>query len=493
MTSADSTITAATHTQTASVAEGRESGRTGSGSLAPTKRLKVVLIAYAFPPFSAAGSARAAKVANALRNEGHSVHVITSRLPGEGPGPRLVEEGLTVTPVATLPHPRQVFVAAKRLLGRWKKPVSAAQASVAASDDGQVKERATWKRLILSLLLLPDDLQGFIPPAVTHVLRHVRGADLVYTTSPPATAHLVGLVLKLLTGVRWVTEFRDPWYPQRGTMSSRARDRIEGWLEYQCISRADHVIAVSQGTHDLLRARLEGRAAGRCAVVRNGIDELAPATRAASEKGPERILYLGTLYWKRNPRLFLRGLAIARRRLGVGPDELFVDFVGNCRAFGGESVEAIVRELGLDDVVRFHDWVPHTEAQRMLEDATLLLLLAQEQPIQVPNKLYEYLGTRKPILAVADDQGETARMLRAVGSHYVATELDDEARMADLLERALTRNRAAIMDPRGEAVLEEWTTERQMRGLIELLGAESAATRRHVGPSQGHTPSRNGA
>ena len=130
----------------------------------------------------------------------------------------------------------------------------------------------------------------------------------------------------------------------------------------------------------------------------------------------------------------------------------------------------------------------------MLENATLLLLLAQEQPIQVPNKLYEYLGTRKPIIAVADNEGETARMLRTVGGHYVATELDDERSMADLLERALRRNRSDAMDLRSEAVLEEWTTERQMRELMKLLGVQSAGTGQHAAESlQGHSLSRTTA
>ena len=437
---------------------------------AEKRALNIVLIAYAFPPYSAAGSARAAKVAEAFRQEGHSVYVITSRLPGEGPGPRVVKPGLTVQPVATLPHPRQLVVQTKRLFRRDAGAATGEGRTEREATEGASGKRTAWKRVILSLLLLPDDLQGFIPPAVLRARSAFSGrVDLVYTTSPPASGHLAGLVLKLLTGVRWVTEFRDPWFPQRGALTSPARDRIEGWLERQCIRRADHVVSVSEGIDEMLRARLPGAAAERCVVVRNGIDSLAPKPEVERAPRQERILYLGTLYWKRNPRLFLRGLALVKERLGLTPDDVMVDFVGNCRSFGAESVEAMVEELGLTGFVRFHDWLRFDEAQRLLDDATLLLLLAQEQPVQVPNKLYEYLGTRKPILAVADHAGETARMLREVGGHYVATELDDDATMADLLEKALRRQPGAA-EGRGEAVLQEWRTDHQMRRLMETLG-----------------------
>jgi hypothetical protein len=127
-----------------------------------------------------------------------------------------------------------------------------------------------------------------------------------------------------------------------------------------------------------------------------------------------------------------------------------------------------VSRLGLQEQVRFQDWVPHEACQEIIRGADVLLLLAQQQPDQVPNKLYEYLGTRAPILAFADDDGETAAMLREAGGHTLVTGDDLEA-AARGIEQAL----GFAAEPRvlpDESRLRAWTTEGQMQHLLTALG-----------------------
>jgi hypothetical protein len=106
-----------------------------------------------------------------------------------------------------------------------------------------------------------------------------------------------------------------------------------------------------------------------------------------------------------------------------------------------------------------------------MHSAGLLLLLAQEQPLQVPNKLYEYLATGVPILAIADHDGETADMLRQVGGHYVLPP-DDLAGMEMSLESALgLPGGMAPGNPRHD-LLAEWTSAVQMgrlKGMVDSL------------------------
>ena len=114
-----------------------------------------------------------------------------------------------------------------------------------------------------------------------------------------------------------------------------------------------------------------------------------------------------------------------------------VDFAGECRSYDGVSVEGMVEELGLADVVHFHDWMPHAEAQALIRGADLLLMIALGQPLQVPNKLFDYLGTRVPMLAVVDADGESARMLRRVGGHHLIPVSQGERVSEDALREAL--------------------------------------------------------
>ncbi|MDX2121780.1 MAG: hypothetical protein SF070_12085, partial [Gemmatimonadota bacterium] len=98
----------------------------------------------------------------------------------------------------------------------------------------------------------------------------------------------------------------------------------------------------------------------------------------------------------------------------------------------------------------------------------VLLLLAQQQPDQVPNKLYEYLGTRAPILAFADDAGETAAMLREAGGHTLVTGSDPDA-AARGIEEALGLTAEPRVQP-DDRQLRAWTTEGQMDHLLTALG-----------------------
>jgi len=159
----------------------------------------------------------------------------------------------------------------------------------------------------------------------------------------------------------------------------------------------------------------------------------------------------------------------------MGPGQVGVRFIGACRSIGTVSVEKEIDTLGLTGVVHVQDPLPHAAVKAIIEEADVLLLLAQQQPDQVPNKLYEYLGTRRPILAIVDAEGETARMLRQVGGHYLVTG-DDDAEVERALDDVL------VAAPRGDgakaddAVLNEWTTEVQMKRLL-------LAVQRKVGAS----------
>jgi len=430
----------------------------------------VVLIAYHFPPDPAVGSLRAAKVARAFRAAGHRVDVVTARLPEER-GARSEDPGLVVHPVTVMPHPGEVFVRIKALLaapGRGRRGTDGAR-QVGWTPPMQVPG---WKRLLDSLQWLPDDKQGFILPAWRKARGLVRdGARLIYSTAPPYSAHLVGLALTSVKGVRWIMELRDPWAgndQKPWWVRTLATDALDTRLERLCLKRADLVVAVSDGIRRRLAAKMPTRDASRLLVVRNGIEHLASSIQAGRRPGPVRIVYTGTFYYSRDPRPFLRGLAAACRKHRMGPDQVRVDFIGSCQSVGTVSVQKEIDTLGLADVVRIHDWLPHADAKAFVAEADALLLLAQQQPDQVPNKLYEYLGTRHPILAFADADGETARMLRLVGGHHLVTG-DDTAEVERVLDEVLVSPLCGNCVKRDETVLNEWTTETQMNRLIVAI------------------------
>lgn len=444
--------------------------------------MKILLIACSYPPDPFVGSFRAAKLARAFVEAGHEVDVITCRLAGETSAVRADEPGLRVHTVREVPGPKALY----RALARRFRGSAAGGAGGAAGGNGgppssnRNRHVPTWKRYLLSMIWVPDDRQGFIPAALRRSVPLVRrGVDLVYTTAPPFSDHLVGLALKLTTRARWVAEFRDPWVENENKpayVRSRAMDALNRSLERRCVRNADQLVAVSEGTADLLRRKLPADRRDRVLLALNGIDNLVPPHAAEPrDAGPLKIMHLGNCYGGRDPRLFLRALAAVVRRQRLTPADVRLEFVGKCRSYQGESLERMVEDLGIAALVRFSDWVAQEEARRRAREADLFLLPFPRQRGIIPNKLFDYLGFRKPILAFVHPDGEPARMLERLGGHYLITDERQESAEAAIEAALRDGRRAPGYGVEGEALLAAWTTEEQLRGLLDQLQVPAGA------------------
>lgn len=440
-------------------------------------RPHVVLFSYFFPPGRQVGGLRPARVADALVAAGYRVTVITARLPEETGDWRIPGGNLRVRIIRPLPTTRDAV--------RWLKRKVSGSAGQAAGPHAATESEPPaparvpwWKRYLYSFIWLPDDRTGYVIPAL-RAARALRkeGVQLIVSSAPPFSVHLAALRFAGATGRPWIAEFRDPWTSnpwKSADLRSGLSDATERYLERQCLRRAARVVSVTTGIDQGLRRQAAGGDAQRFLVIRNGI----PALKQRPEKHgrPFRIVYVGTFYLGRDPMPVLKALAELKQRRRLGPDDLVLELVGLCRTFAGRSVEAEVAALGLTEMVRFHDWVPHARAQELIGSADLLLLLAMGQPTQVPNKLYEYLGTRIPILAVVDPEGESAAMLRQVGGHYVLGE--DPAQITPAIERAM--DAPPEVAGSNEAILQDWTSEKQMAVLVQtanqLVETSGAAT-----------------
>ena len=120
-------------------------------------------------------------------------------------------------------------------------------------------------------------------------------------------------------------------------------------------------------------------------------------------------------------------------------------------------------------------WLPQAEAQDLVSSADLALLPSQHWTQQIPNKLFDYLGSRVPILALASVESETARLLAAVGGHFVVNEADSPD-FDDVVQSALTRARDRSVAGNPE-VLRSLTVAEQFRSLthdVERIMGERA-------------------
>lgn len=297
-----------------------------------------------------------------------------------------------------------------------------------------------WRGRYAGWSALPDRWIGWLAGAVPAGLGLVRRLRprLIWSTYPIATAHLIGFALSRLTGLPWVAEMRDPMtddaYPAPGAVR-----RAYLWIEKLTLRRCTRLVCTTPGAIAGYRARFPEIEAERFVLIENGYDErhfaeaeamAAPRTsdgpRAADV--PLRLLHSGVIYpSERDPVPLFEALASLRAAGHASPATLQLVL----RATGHDDYLApLIARYGLQDIVILAGPLPYREAlAEMLGVDALLLLQASNCNAQIPAKMYEYLRAGRPLLALTDEAGDTARALRAAGVDSIAP-LDDARAIA---------------------------------------------------------------
>ena len=267
--------------------------------------------------------------------------------------------------------------------------------------------------------------------------------DVLWSTYPIASAHLIGYTLHRLTGIRWVADFRDPM-AQVGFPSDPLTHRSYEWIEYHTLKHCKQAVFTTPGTVQLYQERYPDIPKSRFTIVENGYDESAfagaqqtsDATDTPRAAGaPLVLVHSGTVYQsERDPRPFFGALAQLRKSGQIKPGELKVVL----RATGCDDyLRTLIEGCGIQSMVTLEPTVPYRAAlAEMLTADGLLVLQAANCNYQVPAKLYEYLRAGRPILGLTDPVGDTAAVLRSAGIDTIAA-LDSQEAIAQLLIRFL--------------------------------------------------------
>lgn len=375
----------------------------------PTDHVKrVLIITYYWPPNGGAGVYRWLKLSKLLPEHGWQPVIYTPENPevvADDPG--LLKDVRTDIEVVKRPI-TEPFNLYKRFTGRNPKEKVQVGFLNEKKQGGWKEDLALWVR---SNFFIPDARVWWVRPSVKFLKDYLRKhpVDAIITTGPPHSMHLIGLQLKRALGVKWVADFRDPWTD----IDFYAQLKLTGWadakhkrLEGEVLREADRVITV--GWH--LAADLRALGAAPVDVVTNGYDPddlpqpPAPVDEAFS------LVHVGSLPPTRNaPQLW------AALKLVCDEDPAFaakfkLRFVGPVDHSVIESLEV----AGLGAFVERIGRVDHGAAMREMQRARVLLLLVNDSSNVLgilTGKLFEYVSTGRPILAVGPESGDVARVL----------------------------------------------------------------------------------
>ena len=416
-----------------------------SPAAAPSNRL--VIVNYHFPPDGSVGGLRWAGLGKYLTRAGWEVHVLTA---GKW-GTRLVD-GMQIHSVprrrtlndlynVLAPRLRRVLGLLPPPQGSEKRPASRFPLSVLTA----------LRREVAGMMAFPDESRGWLLRARRQVRSLVKRLhpDVVISSGPPHSAHLAALWGVGAKAIPTVVDLRDPWSVQsRGWFN----DPVYGTalarflifrMERMVFRRARLIVA---NTAALLTTLRNQHPTAHTWWLRNGVD-------------PERILgtplppfpglsvaYAGTLYGGRDARPLLVALQDLReRRPDIFAAGSKLRVAGDMEAERRRRLGEAIVESGLQDYVELLDLVPPREALTLLRRSAVAVVLAQEQELQVPAKLYEIVGMRRVPLVLTERGSATADEAARLGVRTFESEETGE----------ISRFLESVFDGRGPKIADD--------------------------------------
>ncbi len=380
---------------------------------------RILIVAYYFPPSGGPGVQRVLKFVKYLREFGFEPTVLTVN---EGAYPqhdlplaRDIPEGVAVVRTRSL-DPFGIYA---RLTGRSKK--EAVLVGSVKREGGFVERMASWVR---ANAFLPDARVGWVPFAVRESLR-LHGDnpfDVVFTSGPPHSVHLIGQWLKRRSHIPWIADFRDLWSDSNFADELRATGiarRFDVRLEKKVLAEADRIVTVSPFWREVLLYK-SGRREDEIAVIHNGFDPddfHAGIDAGNASRNEFTLAHIGSLYGSRNPRTLWEAIKQLRSQGEISG--LRVQLLGMV----DETVRKSILMNGLGSIVNITSYVSHTEAVEAMQRATALLLVIE--PFQnaagmITGKLYEYLAAGRPIIGLGPEDGDAARLLSSLSAGQMA-------------------------------------------------------------------------
>jgi glycosyltransferase involved in cell wall biosynthesis len=408
--------------------------------------VKLLLVSLYFPPAGGGGVQRPLKFATHLPALGIETHVLA---PDD---PKWIHSDDELTP------PTQAWVHRARYLGpKGRKPAEELHGRAG------IARALTLARLASRRLLVPDENVTWNLTAIPAAIRIVRqeGIDVVLTTSPPSSVHLIGAAVSKATGVPWVADLRDSLvaHPHRRAESLpvRIKEQSEHQIAKLVARNAEAIVAVSEAIAEEARG-FSPR--GPVTTIANGsdFDDFAGLEYSRGERF--RITHTGSFFGKRDPRPFLTALRDS------GLEDVVARFVGDFRSSDRDWADG----LGLGQRLELHEYVPRRRSLELQRDSDALLLLIPDAGGRgkgvLSGKVFEYLAAERPILAAVPPDGAAAALLRETGAAVVVPP-DDVSAIRAALEDLHARWAAGVVED--SSLSESWREQLSRAARVEEL------------------------
>lgn len=258
-------------------------------------------------------------------------------------------------------------------------------------------------------LFIPDARFFWVKPSVSYLEKYIveNNIDIIVTSGPPHSLHLIGLELKHKLDVKWFADFRDPWttigYHKSLRLSDTAAQKHKE-LESQVLNTADTIIVTSKTT----KSEFEMLTTKPIAVITNGFDVEKVEKQPLDSKFS--LAHIGSFLSARNPQFLWESLVELIAEIPDFKSNLEIKLIG---AVSQEVLDSI-GHFGLDSYLNNLGYVSHEEAIAHQRRSQVLLLIeidSEETKSIIPGKLFEYMVSNRPIIAIGPNGSDFAEII----------------------------------------------------------------------------------
>lgn len=370
---------------------------------------KVLIITYYWPPAGGPGVQRVLKFVKYLPDYGWQPIVLTVRdgefIALDESLQKEIPDGLRVYKTRAL-EPNLLY---KKFVGMDKQAMIP-DAVLTEKEIDWKKKFSHWVRLNL---FLPDAKIGWLPFAVKKGKDIIRKEkpDVLFSSSPPPTVHLIAKKLAAFAKLKWVADFRDPWtnihYYNKLPKSAMA-EWLDKHLEESVLKKADRITMVNDDFFDQVDAP-------KTSIISNGFDSTDRPPIDSKKRNPRfTIRYMGSLKSRQYVESFFKlvGDVCSKEEF---TDKIAIELIGNI----SPEVRQKIEQHNISCPVQLIPYQNHDAVLQKIAEADLLLLFigrSDMAPKIISGKVFEYLMVRKPILAYGPVGGAADELLKKTGA-----------------------------------------------------------------------------
>ena len=386
--------------------------------------MKALLITYYWPPAGGSGVQRWVYFTKYLMEMGLEMVIYTP----ENPEYALVDKNLE----NEVPHDLEVIktkiIEPNQILARIKRSKKQESVGFLNPNPGFLERQLQFIR---ANYFIPDARQFWIKPSIDFLTHYLlkNPVDVVISSGPPHSMHLIGLALKEKFGFNWVADFRDPWldidYLHQLPLTKRSKKKHAA-LEMEVAKKADLILVVGKSMKEYYAQFNKNTE-----VISNGFVLKNRSIDSQLDKAFS-LTHIGLMNADRNPEILWEVLGELLSENEEFAKDLSINLIGKVDL----KVKEQIKKNNLERLTTYVDYLPHDEVANSQNSAQVLLLPVNQVPFAkgiITGKVFEYLQSNRPILAIAPKDGDLAEIIAVTQSGVVVDFYEKEKLKEDIL------------------------------------------------------------